>query len=114
MRGCREIQCPGVQEFPFGERQGEFGEGKLSSAECVPLIPRTGPQGLGSHSMSAPLALPFIPGMCPSQSLGSNSSLAWLPELSQSPQVSPAGKELLLQVPVMGSCEKTKDRMDFK
>lgn len=64
--------------------------------------------------MSAPLALPFIPGMCPSQSLGSNSSLAWLPELSQSPQVSPAGKELLLQVPVMGSCEKTKDRMDFK
>lgn len=42
-------------------------------------------------------------GMCPGQSLGSDSSLAWLPDLSQSAQVSPAGEELLLQVPVVGS-----------
>lgn len=31
--GCREIGCPGVQDFSSGE-------GKLSSAECVPLIPK--------------------------------------------------------------------------
>lgn len=68
-----------------------------------PSFPKSVPKALDPLSVCPSGPVPFIPGMFPGQ------SLAWS---NSSPQVSPAGKELLLQVPVMGSWDKTKDRMD--